>query len=487
MRYALVSTVGYLLLVDLQSRSIRALEHERPEYYGISWFAGSSDLLLSHSGLDNATLLDLATYAQSEVGWISLAGRALSPCLSAPHQILCAPDGRVICTNTGRNVITVLDPAQPTHFQQAGISSARWDRLSLEQPLGDHLNSLFLHDGQLHVLAHRHRKGSALAVFSYPQLELSAVETLGARSGLHNIWITDQGQRISCHSEIGGLVDLDARAPLWQSGSSMYSRGLAACEDYVIVGESLKSERAERRSSLSGLWILDRHTWQAIDYLSLGPYGAVHEVRLLDVPDQAHHREPFAGLAALLEQESLGERLRAGHLRAAQAVHTMQQRWGEFEVLLGIAQPGADGARRAASDDLNLVLKSGAADLAFDYVLQPDAGQSHVGVVLDYRGSGGDTYMTTLLLHPRDAQRAVLTLWRQDGSQWQAADAPLHDALPLAGTLHAQLRDATLSLWLDGHPILQQPLEALDLPANAGPLGIRWLGCSVTPAEVPHA
>lgn len=50
---ALVATVNYLLLVDLQTGAVNIIESNRPEYYGISWFEGSDSLVLSHSGLSN--------------------------------------------------------------------------------------------------------------------------------------------------------------------------------------------------------------------------------------------------------------------------------------------------------------------------------------------------------------------------------------------------------------------------------------------------
>ncbi|MCA6109490.1 hypothetical protein [Bradyrhizobium cenepequi] len=126
MRYALVATASYLLLVDLVDRVTTPIEEHRREYYGISWFADGTDLVLSHSGLDNQTLVDMVTYAQSEVGWISAGALESGRFLSQPHQILCLTDGKVACTNTGRNAVTIIDLHKPGLFQEARISSSRW-------------------------------------------------------------------------------------------------------------------------------------------------------------------------------------------------------------------------------------------------------------------------------------------------------------------------------------------------------------------------
>lgn len=356
MRYAVVATTGWLLLVDLHSRRVQPLEFNRPEYYGISWFHDSDELVLSHSGLNKADLVDVASYAQSEKGCLS-QGRAHSrPFLSAPHQILCTPDGRVLCANTGRNVITTFDFGKPNVFQEDGIGTARWDRLGLDQATGDHLNSVFLRGSRLYVLAHGHAKGSKLACFSYPGMELLSLEALGARTGLHNIWVTADGQRISCHSGNGSLIDLDDRTPLWESGSSIYTRGLAAAGDYVLVGESQISGRDLRRSSLSGLWILDRQSWQAIDHIVLGPFGAVNEIRVLDVADEAHHGHPFKGLASLLAKDVRLE-LSGARLKASAACTQARSAWAGWEPVFGSPAILPDGSRRATLEQLCLMLR----------------------------------------------------------------------------------------------------------------------------------
>ncbi len=65
---AVVSTPLYLLLVDIETHQVELIESDRPEYYGISWVPGSSELVLGHSGVDNATLRVLADYAMSRWG-----------------------------------------------------------------------------------------------------------------------------------------------------------------------------------------------------------------------------------------------------------------------------------------------------------------------------------------------------------------------------------------------------------------------------------
>lgn len=482
MKYAIVSTTTYLLLVDLESRQVQPLEHARPEYYGISWFANTQDLVTSHSGLNNGDLVDISSYAQSEKGWLSSGEMSSRPILSAPHQIVCAPDGRVICTNTGRNTITVLDLKQPTVFQEAGISDARWDRLALDNVTGDHLNSVFLRSDHLYVIAHGHSFGSKLVTFHYPSLELISIDPLGSRTGLHNIWVTADDQRISCDSENGRLIDLDCSIPLWESGAAIYTRGLAASAEYVLIGESQRASRNARRHTSTGLWILDRSTWTSIDYLCLGPYGPVHEVRLLDVPDDAHHGHIFNGIDLLLKQDARRQ-LSEQRLKTASFASEANNIWSGYEPLFGSPTPLPDGAKRAAPDQFCLVIKQNQVEpkLAFAYTLEHQSG-AHVSAVLGYRGNGGDRCMIALLLQPTGVS-STLTVWRNDGLVWVSLpDMNIHN-LPGFGTMQLATTEHRATLSINNEEIITVSAETLGVERCDQGVGIRWAGASVRPVE----
>jgi len=68
---ALVTTINHLLLVDLSLRTVNVIESNRTEYYGISWWENNPTLVLSHSGLNNDTTLDIDSYMHSEKGYLS--------------------------------------------------------------------------------------------------------------------------------------------------------------------------------------------------------------------------------------------------------------------------------------------------------------------------------------------------------------------------------------------------------------------------------
>lgn len=478
---ALVATTRYLLLVDLQRKTVTPLENHRQEYYGVSWFPGDAELVLSHSALDNAGLLDLASYAMSEVGYLSHGAAATPGCLSLPHQILCAPDGKVICCNTGRNAIALLDLAQPDTVREARLSASRWDRVSATDFSGEHLNSVFLAGTLLYVMAHRHNKGSELITLSYPELREIARQPVAGKSGLHNVWVTEEGQKIGCDSETASVVDLDDGSPLWESAAQVFTRGLAASADIVVVGESARTGRDLRGASAGGLWLIERKTWRTLDYIFLGPYGAVHDVRLANVPDHAHHGHCFAGLDAL-SQKSLGNDVARERLHGAALAMQHRGDWADHAFVFGAAQRGSDGALVATPEGLCLMCQGPALaasrgatrSLAFRYSL--NAQDSHVSVV-SYHGTGTDSNMHALLIERIHGGRARLNLWIHDGVAWRMEPGSLAEGLPVAAQVSVLADEAEIRLDIDGKTVFACPATQMRLAG--GRLGIRWLNASI--------
>jgi hypothetical protein len=479
--YALVSSTHALLLVGLRSKRVVPLEWHRGEYYGISWFAGSEDLILSHSLLDNGSLVDLATYVQSEIGILSAGARQTQGFLSQPHQIVCGSDGRVICTNTGRNAVSVLDLKRPDIVQEARISAARWDRLDSKSVIGDHLNSVFEKNGILYVLAHGWTKGAALATFSYPEMELLGVEPIKNRTGLHNIWVTDEGQRIACNSDAGSLIELNSNVTLWQSGYPVYLRGIAATSDFVLVGESQKSTRDLRRESMSGLWLLDRKTWQPMDYFFIGPYGGIHDVRLVNVRDEAHHGHVFAGTAALLAHDR-GNVLAEERVEVSKRRHYARGMWKSFELVFGTPEVNNDGSLDARSGELCLMIKPSpdVTKIGFGYEFDPSAIGAHVSVVV-YRGAGSDTHMNAVLIQRSSESEAALSIWTHDGTHWAMESAEPIPGLPFRGRVLLTRGNSEMQVDIDGRAV---PSELLNgIKAQGGQLGVRWSGASIFPLK----
>jgi hypothetical protein len=481
--FALVATARFLLLVNLNSKEVIPLESNDPEYYGISWFPGSDKLVLSHSMMSSADVKDISSYAQSEVGYLSHGDLKSPAFLSQPHQILCGSDGRVICTNTGRNALSIFDFQKPNYFQEARISPARWDRLSLDDLTGDHLNSVFEKNGFLHVIAHRHNKGSALAVFSYPDLQIISIDSIKHKTGLHNIWITEEGQKICCHSEGAGLIDLDSAQVLWQAELPIYTRGLAASSEFVLVGESQMTERTLRGGSTSGLWLLDRKTWAALDYFYLGPYGGVHEVRLVNIKDEAHHGHIFGDVKTLLSRD-----LRKTEAEEKVKTNILSQNtrrlWQGFELVYGCPISTKQGGKTAAQGNSCLLiqpLSKGASEwrMCFRYSLDGPVEDSHVSVV-SYRGSGADRDMHSLLILRTGESNANLRFWIHDGVSWTTQPLAAEGEIPIIGELEARVSSTGLEMRINKSLIVDISTQLM--PFQNSVLGVRWAGSTIYPA-----
>lgn len=487
--HALVSTVRFLVLVDLTTGAVDVIEAHRPEYYGISWFPGSSDLVLSHSVVNNDKLTDIASYARSEVGYLSRGAEASPPFLSAPHQILCASDGRVVATNTGRNRIQAVNFERPGLLQEAGISEPRWDRLDIHNTIGDHLNSVFERDGQLYVVAHGHRKGSQLAVFSYPDMNLLRVDPIPNATGVHNVFVETDGSIIGCDSEANALIDMKTSIIRWQAGNAGYTRGLAASQDCLFIGESARAPRADRAYGHAGVWILDRHSYQTLDYLSLGCYGAVHEVRLIDVPDAAHHGTPLLGGRDALRQKTSPHPLdipasnvcKTARLQAAQNRDRHSRYWRSFAPVLGQPAIDEEGWLQAPAEGglFLAVLREPASGLGASYSLAPTE-PSHLSLVANYRGNGTDSLMDAFLLRSF-GHEAALQLWRHEGESWQIDERINVTGLPLEGRISMKVEAHTARVFLNDEEILSG--AALQRhPEDGGQLGIRSIGAAFRPA-----
>lgn len=484
---ALVATPRFLLLVDLDARRVSIVEDARREYYGITWRPKGVRPILSHSGLDNETLVDLQSYALSEVGWVSEGAAQSHRVLSQPHQILCGPDGRVICTNTGRNSVIVVDLEKPGHYQEARLHADRWDRLEPTVATGLHLNSLFLKDDRLFVLAHGFEAGSQLITLDYPSLEM--VETMPiVATGMHNYCATERGERIACVSSLGALIDPHTLQVHWRSASAGYLRGLAVGPERVIVGESPQAGRHLRAAAMSGLWVIDRTSWQTVEYLPLGPFGVVNEVRLLDEPDEAHHGHLFGGLEWLKGQDRLGQ-VAVEQVQASRQLAALTKD-GPFELVLG-APHVMGGGWWDASAELCLMLTRNLAQqelgLAYDFGTKADGGQCGVVVGCKEQPIGTctllrDTNMDVIVVTKRGLEGVSLAHWKHDGASWIRCRI-VADLDGLQGRLMIR-RDGDEVVVLAGADRGEVGrLPAADLPYLDQQWGVRWQATRIAPGQ----
>ncbi|MCA9198427.1 MAG: hypothetical protein KDA87_12860 [Planctomycetales bacterium] len=461
---ALVACPLHLLEVDLDTHAVRRVESHRPEYYGVSWSHAGDRLILSHSGLNNEKMASLESYMDSEVGFLSTNGVAGAIGLSQPHQIVCT-EQHVIATNTGRNSLTVFRQ-DDGFYKNIWIEDAKWDRKGKENCCGSHLNSVFLKDDQLFVLAHNFDRGSDVIILSWPDLQL--IKRWKTKSlQAHNVWVTATDQVLVCDTMRGTLLDAVSNKVLWSCDEpTAMTRGLACDGKYVYIGRSEQSDRRGRTESDGGIWIVDRKSWKTQDYIHLPGVGNVMEVRLLDVPDECHHQRPFTGKYDTTP-------LQLGQTNASVVhrceVDATQADWSEHlapmtlrsDAMLIAPQSALATKRRLCLADVSVSAK----------VDVTDANARHAGVVARYRGPG-ETNMLNAMLH-KEGPYVAVELWLHHAGKWERLG--IQPANTLQGELTLVCCGENVKVLFDGNTLIEAQCQAL----GNGSVGIRTSGGAV--------
>ncbi len=480
----LVTTARFLLLVDLETSQVTPLDGSQTDWYGVSWFPGDADLVLGQSGIDNNSVSSFEDMARSEQGYLAHGSRRTGRFLASPHQLTCASDGRVICSNTGRNCITVVDLNRPGQVQEARLSEGRWDKWDPGTDSGDHINSVFEQGDRLYVIAHRFRKGSVLAEFSYPELELVSARPIGTLSGVHNVWIGADGEALTCASHEGGLANAHDGSIVWSSGHNVYTRGLAVSDEMIVVGESAYTERVHRNFSISGLWLVDRQTMRSLDYIYLGPFGGVHDVRLIDVADHAHHGHVFGGAGKLIAASPMNA-LRSEKLRRSERSRRLSSFWNGYRNVLGGISVDQDGWLSAEDGRVCLIVPLDGREpdvLEFEFDMTAGTAAPHVSVVLGYAGGHADMEMTALLLQRSNSEAATLWLWHGKDGAWVHDPEPLAGGLPMSGTIRVGEVPGGVAMSVAGADPIVIAADVIGRPF--APMGIRWSNTRIRPSTL---
>jgi hypothetical protein len=411
--YVLVSTPGFIIHHDTSSAKSEILESGRGNYYGVTWNQTGSQLVLCHSGVDHNSFVDLATYATSEQGYLTIGGQKTWQFLSAPHQILWVDD-MIVITNTGRNALVKLNPRDHSIVQHR-YDAILWDRLSSTSFDGAHLNSLYRKDDTLYAVAHNFNKGSHILELDWPSLEQKGRRGVRNATGIHNLWIDESGRFIVCDSNKGALIDANTAETLWSNRSAgCYTRGLAATDKLVLVGHSDTSPRADRSSSESGLWILDRRDFRVLDYQYLGHFGAVQDVRIVDEPDLCHHGKTLSveALDALRTRTSQISKARVVKTRAAEGF------FETWQIVLGSPNFADLGILASTGDELLLcIANKPAAGISGRLRWLVGAGAGHASLVVSY-GGPGDENMAAALFEQSGSDGLFVSIWINCG-EWK--------------------------------------------------------------------
>lgn len=288
----LIATPLSIFHFNAETRNTELLRTGDGEYFGMSW--NENNFITSHSLIDNSSLKTWDDYQKANKGNLQYYSTPDSTHITEhnlvqPHQIECVED-KVLSTNTGKNCISVY-AADGTFEKDVYLNNLRWD-IGKNNVKGNHFNSIHRIGQYVYLIAHNHGRPSEIWKLSWPDLKV--LETIStAAKWAHNIWQGEHGT-VLCNSMDGSLIDAEKGEVIWKAAESpIFTRGIIAAEDYIVIGRSEIGSRQERKNNNGGLWILDRKSMKTIDKYIFKGSGVVNEIRLIDGKDDAHISTPF--------------------------------------------------------------------------------------------------------------------------------------------------------------------------------------------------
>lgn len=423
----LLSTSRGIVSYEEETRSFRRVLPELTETYGISWTPDGQQLLVActtgHG--HRLTFDDLDGYARSEVGTIFCGASHSLECLSAPHQIHCVNDTYLMIANTGRNAVVKMrldDFCMSTHR----IDDVFWDRFDPLGKQGSHINSVFHQGDTVYMVAHNFQKGTKIYALSWPAIHVKQIWSFVV-GGMHNVACLD-GRLLVCDSLHGCLVDALTGSTVWSNGGIGMTRGLAANDRYVFVGESSYATRDQRANSSGGIWVLERGTFRAVEYLEIPGVGGVNEIRITDDADRCHHGHP---LRRVLEG---GPRTPVVASCADERINRPMARlhadgWRVVSGVLSTVDVCEPAQLEAKTDELLLLVQASAhchPAMGATFTFAPTLVEGHASVFIDYQGPG-DTWMVAGMIR-RTAKGTSASIWI-NAETWQlVSEISLDDA-----------------------------------------------------------
>jgi hypothetical protein len=458
---AIVSTLNYLLLINLKKQTCKILEGHRGRYYGISWDANST-LILTHSSHNK----------NGTQGYLSFGNQAKLIELSNPHQTLWLPDNKIAIANTGKNCLTLFDPSS-NEYKDHYFNEVTADHNAAGETCGDHFNSLFYKNDRLFVLAHHFYKTSYVLELAYPSCEILKKQEVMFRSGMRNIWVDENNNIFSSHSESGSLIEITSGNTLWNNGTPrLYQKGLAVTKDYFIVGDGQRGTYEERMRMQTAVWLIDKKNYSSVDYIPFGPFGQIQEIRIIDEPDFAHHGMIFNNKEYFKQEDYLTRCRRkkmnfandplAKFIYIAGCLRLNDEDWytplnsNQKELTIAVA-------RNQPSKNFMASLKYKFSDAQNE--------MQHLSLIVGYKGMY-DQNMMALFLHYVNRETCHLYLMKHIDNAWQPPEL-LIEKINFEGDLKVKKRKNSLTIYCNQHKPISKSFTPQEL---TGKIGIRCIG-----------
>ncbi len=202
-------------------------------------------------------------------------------------------DGLLWVASPWTNTIFCVCPARAAVIWELNPLAGRMARPETRDPNQNsdlyHFNGLLWAEERLFVTAHAFGPRSFILELDGRSHQLvRRFDNVG--SMIHGIGYQDN-QLFWLSSGTGELCSSQGlRHPLSRSG---FARGLALSKETFVVGISERRSRDERFSGHSWIQLIDRRSLELVNEFFIEDAGSINELRLCDVFDYAHWRDPL--------------------------------------------------------------------------------------------------------------------------------------------------------------------------------------------------
>jgi len=268
----LIGTHKKLLL--MRDRKLYPLAEEDGPFYGITWDYDQIYVGVRYGG---GGMVHMFSPQGKDLGILPGAYNEI-------HQIFHTGQ-RLYITSTGIDEVAIWENGDCTIRNWTGKD-------------GDtiHVNSIWVdpqHLDKVYLICHNltsYTKNLSAIIVMDP--DLTMVKKKWRIGGdVHNVWVNDDLIYI-CDSHntrlleytIAGAGAISREIPLQR-----WTRGLAATDKYMVVGESMVGMGLAREQGSFTLNLIDREQWKVVDTIEVDGLGAVFEVRVINERDYAHN------------------------------------------------------------------------------------------------------------------------------------------------------------------------------------------------------
>ena len=291
---ALLSTSRFVYLVDLATGDATIIASGQGLYYGITWDHNHTYIVCAdfHPFLRKLTRPKVLVFDR----FLRKIAETRPPfkIRGGVHQAYYDPFSDSMWWMSSKDdAALILHNSDWEKWSPVGETLREWRarlgakaKKNWDQPDSDihHLNSVWMKDGKIFFVAHNWGPSE---VYIFEQKTRKLLDLVPIGTCAHNVWTEGDDLFVCCSSE-GTILNHRGEVKIKIDG---FIRGVAATEQFRIVGISEKADRRNRARTAGHIKVLT-HDWKPVCCWSFKNAGQVLEVRILSEGDLCHNGMP---------------------------------------------------------------------------------------------------------------------------------------------------------------------------------------------------